>query len=118
MLVLKARYWLKLLIAIPMALVIMAIGLHAPGNAGFSKAYMSSQANIESCPTQHDNDADGEGRDHLRKSPCCASLCPVALAIHSLDMFVVEPRIAPALPPVQHSGPPSFDQSGPHRPPR
>ena len=112
LLVLKAHYWLKLLIAIPMALAIMTMGLHAPSKAMSSKAY------IETCQTYHDNDADDDGHGHAHKSPCCASLCPVALAIQSLDTFVVEPRLALTLPSVQHSGPPSFDQSGPHRPPR
>ena len=112
MLVLKAHYWLKLLIAIPMALAIMTMGLHAPSQA------MATKANIETCQTHHDTDADADGHGHALKSPCCASLCPVALAIQSLDTFVDEPRHALTLPLVQHSGPPSFDQSGPHRTPR
>ena len=112
LLALRAARWLRVLIALPVALAIMTLAFHSTSNA------LPSAAKIENCQKLFDGRVIAHSHKSVHTSPCCADICPSVFAAHIGDMSVIEPRVALTLAPAQHDDRDSFDPAGPHRPPR
>ena len=112
MLALKGIFWLRLLVAIPLAFAIMTMTLHGASTA------MPAPTKIESCHTQHDDGADDGDHGLIHKAPCCNDLCPTTIAMHADDTFAIILPVELTPPLLQNDDPGSLDPASPRRPPR